>query len=91
VVIDTNAVLFPIDLHAPFTSLTYSIPATISGQLITGLTPSAGYEIAIQPVGNALEVTITPGGSFHADSGGVLSLGAFASVNYVTYLPLIRQ
>jgi hypothetical protein len=91
VAVGTTAVLFPVDLHAPFTSLTYSVPAAISGQLITGLTPGAGYDVAMQPIGNNLEVTITPGVSFHADSGGVLSLGALASASYATYLPLIRQ
>ncbi|HMA37508.1 MAG TPA: S-layer homology domain-containing protein [Chloroflexia bacterium] len=70
-----TAVLAPVYLTIPFTSLIYTVPASTTGQLITGLQANGFYTAAQQPVGNALQMTITPGGSLQADSGGVLLVG----------------
>ena len=64
-------VLFPVDLATPFATVTYAVPGGTVAQLVTGLTPGAGYTVAQ----NGANVTITPGGSKNADSGGVIVIG----------------
>jgi hypothetical protein len=75
-VVGASAVIFPTDLAAPFTRVTYALPGGTIGQLVTGLTPGAGYEVIQKAAGPGVEVTITPGGALHADAGGVLAIGA---------------
>ncbi|MEZ4733358.1 MAG: hypothetical protein R3E79_40195 [Caldilineaceae bacterium] len=72
-VVKETVVLFPVEWGAAFSGVTYSVPATVNQHLITGLTPSAGYDVVQQLVNGQVQVTITPNGSmFTADSGGVL-------------------
>jgi hypothetical protein len=72
------AVLFPVDPAAPFAPVTYAVPAAVEGQLVTGLTPGAGYEVTLRARGAVLEVTIAPGAAQRADQAGVLALGTLA-------------
>ncbi len=64
-------VLFPVDIKAPFTTLTYPVPGGTAAQLVTGLVPGSGYTVA----DSGGSVTITPGGDKKADPGGVLVIG----------------
>lgn len=70
------AVLFPVDLATPFQRVTYAVPATTKGQLVSGLVPGAGYDVTLRTVGSSLEVTIAPGAARRADEAGVLALGS---------------
>jgi len=55
-------------------SLVYTTPAPTTIHVVTGLTPSAGYDVQILPSDAGLRVTITLGGQTLADSSGVLVL-----------------
>lgn len=72
---NNTAVLFPNVWGAPFSSTTYSIPSGVTSQLVTGLTPNAGYDVAMTVNGALTSVTITPGSRYLADAGGVLVIG----------------
>jgi len=74
--VNGTLILFPVNLDTPFDSLTYTAPNSTETHLITGLTPNGGYDIVTQSVGNDVQVTISAGATYHADSGGVLTLGA---------------
>jgi hypothetical protein len=65
-------VMFPVDIATPFAAVTYTVPGGTVAQLVTGLTPGAGYTVAE----NGGSVTVTLGGTTMADSGGVLLIGA---------------
>ena len=65
-------VMFPVDLATPFASVTYAAPGGTVAQLVTGLTPGAGYTVAQ----SGATLTVTPGGTAKADEGGVLVIGA---------------
>jgi len=65
-------VMFQVDIATPFASVQYTAPGGTVAQLVTGLTPGAGYTVAQ----NGASVTVTPGGASKADSGGVLVIGA---------------
>jgi hypothetical protein len=96
-----KAILFPVDMGtapghtvytgAPFAGVTYLVPKTVNGQLVTGLQPRAGYQVSISDVGSSYQVSVQPGGTVFADSGGVLALGDLASAQVKVYLPLIKH
>ncbi len=66
------AVLFPVDLGAPFGELIYTAPAGTSRHLVTGLEPGAGYDVSREGVSGGIRLTIRPGTALRADDGGVL-------------------
>jgi hypothetical protein len=72
-VVNGSVVLFPVDLSASFTSLSYSVPAATRAHLVTGLSPGAAYTVTKTTVGSSVQVMVTKGGSRSVDSGGVLS------------------
>lgn len=69
------AAIFPVSLEAPFTSVTYAVPAAVTFQLVGGLKPGAKYDVTIEPRGSALQVTVAPGSAHQADEGGVITVG----------------
>ena len=71
-----------------FTSVSYNIPATVTQQYISGLTPNAGFDVTMLAApGGGVTVTITPDGSTSAsDAGGVLVIGTGTSTVAVTAL-----
>lgn len=71
-VVLNTAVLFARVWGVAFSSTTYSVPSTASLQIVTGLTPGAGYSVAQTSVGGNVQVVITPGSQLFADAGGVL-------------------
>ncbi|MFN8356920.1 MAG: T9SS type A sorting domain-containing protein [Spirosomataceae bacterium] len=73
--VKNTVVMFPNVWGGGFASTTYTIPSNASGQLVTGLTPNAGYDVAMVPNGATTQVTITPGSQYTADAGGVLVIG----------------
>jgi hypothetical protein len=77
-VVGTAAALFPVDPSAPFSGVTYEVPAEVTGQLVGGLAPHGGYDVTIRRAGGAAAVTIAAGSAYHADEGGVLAIGGFA-------------
>jgi hypothetical protein len=66
------AVLFPHDPAAASGTLTYTVPSSVAGHVITGLTPNAQYAVAIS--GN--QVTVSAGTTHTADKAGVLVVGS---------------
>ncbi len=74
-VVGRYAAVFPVDLGAAFTRVTYAVPATTTGQLVGGLQPGAKYDVTVRPAGSSVEVTIAPGAAYTADEGGVITLG----------------
>ena len=69
-----TVVMFPVDI-GKLASVTYAVPAATKAQLVTGLTPGAGYKVVTQKSGDTVVTTVTPGGDQKADSGGVLMIG----------------
>ena len=69
---DSTLLLFPVNPDTPFSSLTYTVPANTAKHLITGLTPKGSYDLATQTVGDDIRVTVNPGTTSNADSGGIL-------------------
>ena len=83
-VFNQQAVLFPVDVDAPFTGVSYSVPTGVSGQLVTGLAPTTTYYVSQQSNGSQLDFQIqTSGGGtpFISDSGGVLVIGGIEPAN----------
>jgi hypothetical protein len=74
--VESTVVVFPIDLDAPVSTLTYSAPADTTMHLIAGLMPDGSYNASLRSIAGGVEVTVTPGAGYRADSGGVLVLGA---------------
>lgn len=84
-IVGTTAVLFPVTIGAEVTSLRYTVPATVTAQLVTGLTPGAAYDVSTTPAGDSLDITITPGGTQQADAGGVLLIGSLPAALDATF------
>lgn len=72
-VFGATLVMFVNDITAPFNGVTYTAPATATTHYITGLTPNAGYNVTEQITNVGVQITVTAGGSFTADAGGVLA------------------
>lgn len=72
-VIGTLAVLFVNDATQTFSSVTYSVPSSVTAHYVTGLIPGGAYSVTTSAKGNNNEVTVTPGGTSAADSAGVLT------------------
>jgi hypothetical protein len=81
------AVIFPVDSGRSFAGTRYTAPTGTSGQIITGLTPGAGYTVTVNAGAAGVDVSVTPGGTIMADSGGVVAILAGPTA---TYLPLLR-
>ena len=88
--VNATAVLFPVDLDSPFNGLVYTVPASVSQHLITGLEPNGRYDVVIETVSSDVQITIMPGGNYQADEGGVLVVGDSLSTQTI-YLPLLQQ
>jgi hypothetical protein len=73
------AAVFPVDLVTPFRRVTYSVPARVTAQIVSGLRPGAPYDVTFTPANGAVEVTVAPGTAYVADEGGVIALGGFAA------------
>lgn len=71
-VVNNTAIMFIKIWNAAFSNTSYSIPNSVTAQIVSGLIPSAGYDVALTNNGNNIDVTITPGDDIYADTGGVL-------------------
>ena len=71
-VVKGAAVLFPVNLGA-VAEVKYAAPTAVTRHLVTGLAPGAGYDVARQPGGGGVQITIRPGSAVKADEGGVLA------------------
>jgi hypothetical protein len=71
-----TAVLFPVQLGAAWSGLSYTAPADTALHLITGLTPNARYDATLVPGGQGIAVTVANGRTWQADEAGVLALSA---------------
>jgi hypothetical protein len=78
-VVGAFAAVFPVDLGAALSRVTYAVPASVTGQIIGGLTPGASYDLTAKPAGSNLEVTVTTGSTYRADEGGVITTGTLAA------------
>ncbi len=77
-----TAVLFPADTSA-FTSVTYTVPAGVNRQLITGLAAGGKYTVTQTTSTAGITVNVAQGGTSKADASGVLAIGFPASVHPV--------
>jgi hypothetical protein len=73
VVVKGAAVLFPTSVTAAFTSVVITVPSSATKFYVTGLTPGGTYDVVTTPSGTSVTVTVKPGSSKTADSGGVLA------------------
>lgn len=73
-VVGKTAILFPLEVSQPFSEMSYQVAGTVTWHLITGLEPNAGYDAAVERVGENLQITIRPGNGYQADAAGVISL-----------------
>jgi hypothetical protein len=78
-VVKNVAILFPVDLNQSFSTLVYSVPSSVTKHLITGLTPNTGYNVTMTTNGAQNTLTISLGGAYTTDVGGVLAIGFSAS------------
>jgi len=74
--VNKTVILFPVNLNTTFGGMNYTVPAGTTTHLITGLSPNGSYNVSIQTTGNNLQVRISPGTAYQADSGGVLTFTA---------------
>jgi hypothetical protein len=70
--------VFPVDLAAPFTRVTYTVPAAVTAQIVGGLRPGSAYDVVLKNAGSTVEVTVSAGTKYLADEGGVIAFGGFA-------------
>jgi hypothetical protein len=73
VVVKGAAVLFPADIGAAFTTVTFTLPSSVTRRYVTGLTANATYTVTMVPAGSSVAVTVAPGSGTTADEAGVLS------------------
>jgi hypothetical protein len=77
--VDRMAVLFPVKADAPFGSLSYTVPASTAGHLVSGLALNTTYYFSEQTSDGNVSIHIdkNPGGKpIVSDGGGVLSVGS---------------
>lgn len=79
-VVNNTAILFPVDISTSFTNVTYTVPAGTTSHFITGLTPNGKYDFVTQAQGANIQVTISPGTTYQADSGGVFQLSPLPDI-----------
>lgn len=79
-VVGTTAVLFPVDLGGTVETLAWQVPAPTTTHLVTGLEPGTGWAVDVQADGDALQVTLSLGGSLTVDDAGVLLIGELPAV-----------
>jgi hypothetical protein len=72
-VVKGTLVAFPVDITAAFSGVTIDVPTGTKSFLITGLAPGASYDVQLDPEGPMTHVSVQPGASKKADSGGVLA------------------
>jgi hypothetical protein len=73
--VGNTAVMVPENINPAFTSMSYQVPGTVTQHMIAGLKPGTAYNIQTSTSGGTTTVTVSLGGSFVADVGGVISLG----------------
>ncbi len=71
-VVDNTLVLFPNVWGVILDNTSYTIPATVTTQIITGLTPNGGYDFTSTVKDTNRIMTVFQGDKIFADSGGVL-------------------
>ncbi|KIL42301.1 hypothetical protein SD70_01935 [Gordoniibacillus kamchatkensis] len=62
--VNQTAVLFPVDIAKPFSGVTYTVQSGVSKQLVTGLTPNAKYDVAVQNAADGVQITVTQGSTY---------------------------
>ena len=67
-------IVYSVSLANPVSANT-ALPAAVTGQFVTGLTPNGSYTVTLQAVSGGTQVTISAGGTAKADSAGVLAIG----------------
>ena len=70
--VNSNLVLFLINLYSGFSNLTYLVSTNTKGHYISGLIPNAPYTVAVQTISSHFQITIAPGGkrdSSHRSAG----------------------
>jgi hypothetical protein len=73
------AAVFPVDLAASFSNVTYVVPKTVTAQLVSGLKPGTAYDVTLTPAGDALQVVVRPGTGHVADAAGVVAIGSLGA------------
>jgi ligand-binding sensor domain-containing protein len=71
-VVNNTAILFRHNLASAFSSVSYVVSSSVTGHIVTGLTPGAGYNVTLTPNGIGVQVTVAPGATYTADAAGVI-------------------
>jgi len=72
-IVGTNVVLFPVSLATPSVGTGYSVSASVTKHFVTGLAPGGSYTVTADSDGTTAQIVVTAGGTFTADSAGVLA------------------
>lgn len=67
-----SVVMFNKNITTPFVQTNYTTPLTIATHYITGVVPSAWYDVTGTVNGANLDITVIPGTTIQADTGGVI-------------------
>jgi hypothetical protein len=80
VVFGNTAVLFIVDATTPFNGTTYTVPANVSQQFITGCVPNGFYNVARANTASGLTMNLAPAArGSQADAAGVLTIGTLSA------------
>ncbi len=85
VFVNSTVVLFPVNLGTAFTYTNYTSPAARK-HLITGLAPGGGYDAVVRTEGQRMNISISAGTKYHADSSGMLTLSDTVAPTSITNL-----
>lgn len=72
-IVNGMLVMFPVNVSPLPTALSYTVPASVSKHIITGLAANASYSVNITPAGGNVQIAIASGGAYVTDNAGVLS------------------
>jgi hypothetical protein len=75
VVFAGRAVLFVTDTAAAQAGFSYTVPTTVTEQIVTGLLKQQTYQITRSVAGDSATISIVPGAGVLSDAGGVLVFG----------------
>jgi hypothetical protein len=67
-------VLFPVTVASNIASVVYLVSPAFTNHFVTGLTPGAGYAVAVSSSAGMVQITVSAGGTAQfADNAGVLA------------------
>lgn len=71
-IVGDKAIFFKNDITTDFNGVSFTTPLTVLKRYVTGLAPYGKYSVTGKKTAAGRKYVVTPGGSYIADSGGVL-------------------